>query len=709
MSDPNQVQPATPTATPGRAGGTTAATVHVPVLHTAASFPAPTAEVAKVLNGSSMEEQRTTANAFFDFLTEQAPSLLRLNEGDQIHVALLNIPKTQLVKVVYCTGMGSSPIGTSTPTDGKLLVLQGDGDQECGPPQPLCLDTEVLDKNTVAAMTETQFSTALTTKGPSYSYPLVARNAVTTSAEIIKLAPVPPYLVYDGFENDLDAALVLERVMSTDTQTSTSLTHLKTFLRACLSSHKTSDNKPYLLGSELSAAPNMMAKRWAKTKFKMCFPTLSNPTPPTAMTTSNTTAANTNIFPQGQTALLDLIAAIKSTNSPTTAAAGKSPDDTEEQKLMSGHELESTLRMCGQASTGGINNLPAWLKDCAAKGTSEQYKLTIIQKHIMTNFFYEDADVPLTSPLLKMIMKRAWCGKDGNVTRPSLLHAMDGLSPFTMLDLNEDEVAMLNSEEDLITSASLVSVADLRLQRKKSKVCVPQDASDFMLMMKRYANMIYAIFSELSPLFKLLREIVRALRDFSRDARKRMTINTKGSILWIILLQSRQFALGEMNVLCEFTTMHDDLRAKRAQIHHSEMPMELLKNSVEENEPLTPTKRNPGVPVVDVDKIPKRQKTVNPNNWNPKLKAALEGPLKEAGNPTFTKIMNFCKRDSYSIIPKSSPICSPNLLFGTCFFGDKCTKKHVMATDAQVAPILALVAEFIKDPKKLNTGQYTGK
>ena len=72
----------------------------------------------------------------------------------------------------------------------------------------------------------------------------------------------------------------------------------------------------------------------------------------------------------------------------------------------------------------------------------------------ISNTFYDDNDVPLTAPLLKTITKRAWTGKYGNMNIPSLLHAMDGLSPFTMLDLSKDEVAMLSNEDDLITSAS---------------------------------------------------------------------------------------------------------------------------------------------------------------------------------------------------------------------------------------------------------------
>ena len=52
-----------------------------------------------------------------------------------------------------------------------------------------------------------------------------------------------------------------------------------------------------------------------------------------------------------------------------------------------------------------------------------------------------------------------------------------------------------------------------------------------------------------------------------------MTMATKGYIMWVVLLQSRKFELGEFNIFCEFTTMHGDLRAKRATIHYSEMPL----------------------------------------------------------------------------------------------------------------------------------------
>ena len=65
------------------------------------------------------------------------------------------------------------------------------------------------------------------------------------------------------------------------------------------------------------------------------------------------------------------------------------------------------------------------MRDCADKGNTEAFKTMQHQTHVMATTYYNDANVPLTAPLLKMMVKRAWAGKDGNINRPSLLHAMD--------------------------------------------------------------------------------------------------------------------------------------------------------------------------------------------------------------------------------------------------------------------------------------------
>ena len=56
----------------------------------------------------------------------------------------------------------------------------------------------------------------MTSKGTSYRYPLLARSNVVDTTELLNISPIPPFLVYDGFDKDLDAAEVTERVLVVD-------------------------------------------------------------------------------------------------------------------------------------------------------------------------------------------------------------------------------------------------------------------------------------------------------------------------------------------------------------------------------------------------------------------------------------------------------------------------------------------------------------
>ena len=71
---------------------------HMHVLHIVGSLPAPVAEVEKILHTTSWEYQRSQVSELFDFLDGTAPAILRLNEGNQVHLALVNVPKT-LIKI----------------------------------------------------------------------------------------------------------------------------------------------------------------------------------------------------------------------------------------------------------------------------------------------------------------------------------------------------------------------------------------------------------------------------------------------------------------------------------------------------------------------------------------------------------------------------------------------------------------------------------
>ena len=104
----------------------------------------------------------------------------------------------------------------------------------------------------------------------------------------------------------------------------------------------------------------------------------------------------------------------------------------------------------------------------------------------------------------------------------------------------------------------------------------PEEAEDFLLLLKRFANLLFTLLSDHCPFFKCTREMIRVYCAYSREAQKQLSQLSKGVILWIVILQSQQFALGEVNVLFGFTKMHKDLCAKTFCFRHSEILNEIV-------------------------------------------------------------------------------------------------------------------------------------
>ena len=213
----------------------------------------------------------------FEFFMDTQSNMLELNMDTTLHVVMLNLPKSAKVKLLFCGGMGSSGIGKTSPIDNKLLWLNGDGGKDIGAPTAITLPASTTDIIEVACMTEEVFDQRLRDKGgEAYTWPLAARNTVTTSADIMQLAPIPAFLVFDGFNADLDAANVLERILVSEHKNTPVCEHASKFLRSCLSSHNAGDNKPYLPQELLLAPPSIEARRWASHRFAECFPSLTS-------------------------------------------------------------------------------------------------------------------------------------------------------------------------------------------------------------------------------------------------------------------------------------------------------------------------------------------------------------------------------------------------------------------------------------------------
>ena len=708
---------------------------HTNIFFTSETLPAPTGNIPNIIHTHPIETQRQQCIDIFDFLMGPDPDLLKLNEDPIPRTVLISLPRSSKVKLVYCGGVGASAIGTTSDIDGKFLFLTGDAGNDLGNPSPVIIPPTGHIEEEIACMTHAQFSTNLTTKGANYKYPLVAKTNVTTTKLLMQLAPIPAFLVYDGFHTNLDAAEVYERVLNmANTNDIACFSHLKNFLLACMNAHNVGDNKPWIAQEHLMQPISAPARRWTNKKFQTIFPTLV----PRVAATPN------GLSPEVAALLAQALANRPPAPTPALHLTHQEEKKSDDNIGMSDNELEELLLMCGKPSDSDSAVLPDWVQECSRKG-SESYKTTVIMKHVMNNPFFDDAEVPITRPLLKMILKRQWTGKDGNITRPAMSNSSEGLSPFAVLDIDEDEVARINDADEALTRASLMTFQDLKHLKSATKPKIPETSDEFMLTLKRFANLLFAIFSEDCLLFKCLIQIVNSLKKFSRSARIAMTNTTKASILWIILLQSRQFSIGNMDILAEFQSMHTSLTAKQGTIIHAEVPNELLDTKAPKRPFDDKENYDKGNKVDHHDRTFGGSNEYNRNNnrygydrnydrnrygnnfddrnmnkyqkpngknfncWNAKLKGTLQGPLDRAKKghskyPGYQRILEYCGAELGSVFGIGSNTCSPNAFFGRCPTGANCTRVHRMASDKEATDILKLVDKFIKNPEGIHRG-----
>ena len=61
----------------------------------------------------------------------------------------------------------------------------------------------------------------------------------------------------------------------------------------------------------------------------------------------------------------------------------------------------------------------------------------------MSTTQYDDAEVPLSAPLLKMAIKKNWVGKDSNITCPYLSNSTGEISSAIQLRIRTDNYRSL--------------------------------------------------------------------------------------------------------------------------------------------------------------------------------------------------------------------------------------------------------------------------
>ena len=155
---------------------------------------------------------------------------------------------------------------------------------------------------------------------------------------------------------------------------------------------------------------------------------------------------------------------------------------------------------------GKFASLPTWFQKCGENVYQSNKNDHNLEEH-------HDYNTLLSAPLIKMSIKQNWVGKNSNITRPLLVNATGGLSPFLVMVLTEDQVASINKDDEALAQALYVTLQDIMFLKLMTPE-IPDTADGFVVLLKRYANLNFSLFSKTSTLFRALVKIIDSIKDF---------------------------------------------------------------------------------------------------------------------------------------------------------------------------------------------------
>ena len=135
----------------------------------------------------------------------------------------------------------------------------------------------------------------------------------------------------------------------------------------------------------------------------------------------------------------------------------------------------------------------------------------IIAGAIERSWIFEDAKVPLYLALIKTISIWDWMASDLG-KREALVNKAKGISPFALIDIFEEDIAVITQHNKDLQLATAVSDTEVRTARENVTYHTPASAEKFIMILKQYANLLQTLFIRQYPLYKQMYVIIKTLR-----------------------------------------------------------------------------------------------------------------------------------------------------------------------------------------------------
>ena len=615
------------------------------------------------------------------------------------------------LRVVYGIGTGIGLTGIhSNKLENTLLTLTGEHEEGVMYPSVLKFPPTALTPHRQKIPSNAQFTTELhkgTKKAHWFKY-----SDLNDEARIPILVPCPAMYINDGFSNDIDAADLFERLDATPRKAEKELKRtlhlLRTFLKASVVKYNKSDPSIYTNTDTFMLQSSALTNKWKKHRMNTLFPALTKKsTPlnqsPTSVTTPNLTlptpSSSTNEW--NPEAFMKAFAAMQT--HPTTTQKGDQAKttSTDETLGMGKFAFHLLLDLCGLAPSNADEIIILW-KQLAEKNLSKADKLAFVRRSIEDNIKWSEAKVLPLNSILTMVVNRAW---EGETTLSSLTSAAKGLTPFAVPCLSESEVTTQNDMADALDAASSTTVKDH--SSLKLVASTPNSFDGLVKRIKRFGNLLYAIFGDTSSLFMQMEDMIVALDSYGEYARSTMTTQTIASILWITHLQARHYSAGAMKgdkaIKAEFTTMMNAIITKSPVVHMDTPPSLFQSPKPAPKRPHPPqsedtetylSKKKKGNENAD------RFQLVDRNVMNNKMKVAMAPIMNLPRVPNMGRICRAARTNAGALFPKHKDICIRSQVLGKCFVS--CAHKHVKLDDSDIETALKLLDSAITNPSIFN-------
>ena len=450
------------------------------------NIPKPTSIVAAEAAKTKPDTQVQQCEEIIELINDKsAPTLETLSQATSIIPFLVPIPgREHTCKIIYGLGSGNGITGLIANDLGDdILVLHGEISPLVAIPITFQFPEEALFPQATKVPSMAQLQLQRKKKNESAFW--FKHKQIEKTAFLPSIIPIPAFLVYDGFDEDLDPIVILERWLNLRESLKGVYRTFNALLSCFARAQTVHPTKPYLQGNldhcHFTSSTPSLVQVWKQKRLKQLFPAHFNPSQPQPTSTTNASESNRNAEDKSAQSYMEELAKtiVKLSNqAPPASQAILAPPPLNQAPATSQQPATTTtsnennnnlglsasghaclLTQCGLVA-GKEDAIPVLWKLLAEKNASLADKKAAVKHQLSqpNNQIYREARLRLLASVITMIIKRDFKEELG---LSSLVSAAKGLTPYCVPDITESDLERINEQTQALDLATTTTVKDV--------------------------------------------------------------------------------------------------------------------------------------------------------------------------------------------------------------------------------------------------------